>query len=640
MTADERGAVFALLDDCDATAARRSSRLYTGFMHERVCADAAQLDHVCEAVAADTRRGLHAVVLADYEFGRHLLDGDAQRSSTTQRGDATLRFLLFERCEKRSREEVDAWLVARDGGAAEPSVAGTANVRASVDPAQFGAAIDAIHAALRAGDSYQVNYTYRLGFDVFGSPTALYRRLRARQPVPYGALIALPDGNWVLSCSPELFIEKQGERLRARPMKGTAPRFDDPLADRRSAEFLGNDPKNRAENVMNVDLLRNDLSRVAQTGSVKVPALFSVEPYASVWQMTSTVHATLRSGMSFAGILRALFPCGSITGAPKHRTMQLIDELESTPRGLYTGAIGWLDAPCAGDHTNDATRPASFVNETGCGDFCLSVAIRTLTLNPAPQTGQLQGTMGVGAGIVLDSIAADEFAECQLKASFLTGAEPGFELFETMYATREEGVRYLTRHLARLSSSAAALGFRLDDLDAVHAQIAATCASLPAQTPHRMRLALSKNGAVQITAAVLTPLAEPTVGVLLGSDHAFSVTDANDPLLHHKTTRRAEFDRGWREAEAKGAFDTLFFNEQGELTEGGRSNIFVKLAGRWWTPPLASGVLPGVMRSVLLEATSGLQAAERVLTRTDLQNAEALMVCNALRGAVPARIVD
>jgi Anthranilate/para-aminobenzoate synthases component I len=181
---------------------------------------------------------------------------------------------LFDRCEKLSRDDVDAWLVERDGGATEASVAGTANVRASVDPKQFNDAIDAIHAALRAGDSYQVNYTYRLGFDVFGSPTALYRRLRVRQPVPYGALIALPGDTWVLSCSPELFIEKDGAMLRARPMKGTAPRSADPVADRHAAEFLANDPKNRAENVMIVDLLRNDLSRVAQTGSVHVPALF------------------------------------------------------------------------------------------------------------------------------------------------------------------------------------------------------------------------------------------------------------------------------------------------------------------------------------------------------------------------------
>jgi para-aminobenzoate synthetase / 4-amino-4-deoxychorismate lyase len=625
MTADERDAVFALLDDCDATAARRSSRLYTGFVHERVCADAAQLENVCETVAADTRCGLHAVVLADYEFGRHLLDGGLshQALKETQRGHATLRFLLFERCEKLSRDAVDAWLMARDGGTVEASVAGTANVRASVDPKQFNEAIDAIHAALRAGDSYQVNYTYRLGFDVFGSPTALYRRLRVRQPVPYGALIGLPGDEWVLSCSPELFIEKEGSLLRARPMKGTASRSEDPAADRGAADFLANDPKNRAENVMIVDLLRNDLSRVAQTGSVSVPALFSVEPYASVWQMTSTVHATLRAGTSFAEIMRALFPCGSITGAPKHRTMQLIEELESTPRGLYTGAIGWLDAT---------------TSENACGNFCLSVAIRTLTLTPTAQPGELQGKMGVGAGIVLDSVAAGEYAECQLKASFLTGAEPGFELFETMYATREEGVRHLSRHLARLSASAATLGFKLDDENDIRAQIAEKCAALPMQTPHRMRLALSKDGTLQITTAVLTPLTDSTVGVLLGLNHNLPATDANDPLLRHKTTRRAEYDRGWREAEAKGAFDTLFFNERGELTEGGRSNVFVKLAGRWWTPPLESGVLPGIMRGVLLEDTD-LRAAERVLTRVDVQNAEALLVCNALRGAVKARVL-
>jgi len=637
---DDRGAVFALLDDCGATAARRSSRLYTGFLHERVCADAAQLDAVCEAVCADLRRGLHAVVLADYEFGRQLVlkgaflspEGGVLRSSKTQRGDAALRFLLFEQCAKLSRDEADAWLVECDGGAAQPSVAGTADVRASIDPPQFEEAIGAIHGALRAGESYQVNFTYRLGFDTFGTPVGLYRRLRARQPVPYGALIALPGDHWVLSCSPELFVEKAGATLRARPMKGTAPRLpDDPVTDRGMAEFLANDPKNRAENVMIVDLLRNDLSRVAETGSVKVPALFSVEPYASVWQMTSTVEARLRAQTSFAEVLRALFPCGSITGAPKHRTMQLIDALESTPRGLYTGAIGWLDA--AAD-VSDAAGAA----RTVCGDFCLSVAIRTLTLEAAiAGTGGRRGSMGVGAGIVLDSVPADEYAECQLKASFLTDADPGFALFETMYATREDGVRHLDRHLARLSASAAWLGFRFDEAE-LRARIGAQRDALPAAMPHRVRLALARNGAVQIVAAPLTPLADPVVGVLLAPDHGFAATKASDTLLQHKTTCRAEYDRGWRSAEALGAFDTLFFNERGELTEGGRSNVFVQLEGRWWTPPLSSGVLPGVMRAVLLEDPA-LHAAERVLTRADVLNAQALQVCNALRGAVPARIV-
>jgi para-aminobenzoate synthetase/4-amino-4-deoxychorismate lyase len=688
---DDRGAVFALLDDCDATAARRSSRLYTQFVHERICSDAAQFDAVCEAVSGDLRRGLHAVVLGDFEFGRQLvlergvgasplripqgaaLPSCSQQSTQfdqTQRGDATLRFLLFEQCAKLSRDEADAWLMQRDGGAAQPSVAGTAGVRASVDPAQFEAAIGAIHDALRIGDSYQVNYTYRLGFDVFGTPAALYRRLRARQPVPYGALIALPGDRWVLSCSPELFVEKGGTTLRARPMKGTAPRTpDDPVADRQGAEFLANDPKNRAENVMIVDLLRNDLSRVAETGSVKVPALFSLEPYASVWQMTSTVEARLRARTSFADVLRALFPCGSITGAPKHRTMQLIETLESTPRGLYTGAIGWLDASWVGRSAVPVSAAASAATSAiadaadpsgtsatsatpdastapspstpahdACGDFCLSVAIRTLTLE-APATGEhtRHGSMGVGAGIVLDSVAADEYAECQLKARFLTEADPGFELFETMYATREAGVRHLARHLGRLAASAAWFGFRFDEA-ALRACIDAQCDSLQAETPHRVRLALDKSGAVQIGAALLTPLPDGEVGLLLAPDHGFAATEASDALLHHKTTRRADYDRGWRSAEALGAFDTLFFNERGELTEGGRSNVFVKLARRWWTPPLSSGVLPGVMRGVLLE-DKVLSAAERVLTREDVLNADALLVCNALRGAVPARLL-
>jgi para-aminobenzoate synthetase/4-amino-4-deoxychorismate lyase len=637
MVRNERDAVFALLDDCDSTTAHRSSRLYTGFAQERVCTEPAQLDQVCRAVAADTRNGLHAVVLGNYEFGRDLVLGNALRSShrdflrshPTQRGDATLRFLLFARCEKLSCDEVDAWLAKHDGGLDEPSIAGTGGVQESVDYAEFEQAIAEVHEALRAGDSYQVNYTYRLGFDVFGTPLALYRRLRAMQPVRYGALIALPDDRWVLSCSPELFVEKVGRTLRARPMKGTAPRSVNPVADRAAAEFLATDPKNRAENVMIVDLLRNDLSRVAETGSVVVPALFSVEPYASVWQMTSTIEARLRAGTSFVDVIRALFPCGSITGAPKHRTMQLIEALESTPRGLYTGAIGWLDAaPAAGT--------ADILDDT-CGDFCLSVAIRTLTLDAPESTGQRRGTMGIGAGIVLDSVAADEYAECRLKARFLTEADPGFQLFETMYATRESGARYLERHLARIGSSAAWLGFGFDEA-ALRGQIAEQCAQLAAGMPHRLRLALNKKGAVELIAAPLAPLRNGVVDVLLAPDHGYAATQAQDALLLHKTTHRAQYDRAWHEAESKGAFDMLFFNERGELTEGGRTTVFVKLDGQWWTPPLSSGVLPGVMRGVLL-ADPSMEARERVLLRPDVLRAEALILCNALRGAVPARLV-
>ena len=428
-------------------------------------------------------------------------------------------------------------------------------------------------------------------------------------------------------------------------MKGTTARGVSAEDDARARAFLSSDPKNRAENLMIVDLLRNDLSRVAKTGTVRVPALFSVEPYPSIWAMTSTIEADLREGTSFPDLLRALFPCGSITGAPKHRTMQPIDEIETTPRGLYTGTIGWIEPPSATAADSQAVR---------CGDFCLSVTIRTLTLDaPVAQGGTRRGTMGVGGGIVLDSVADDEYAECRLKAKFLTGADPGLQLFETMYATREAGVRHIERHLDRLGGSAAELGFLFDEA-AVRERLDAHCAGLPACVPHRVRLALNKAGRTEITGGPLgavTRLADTAgtspsnppdggapVGVLLASAHGFAPTCSNRFLLRHKSTSRAEYDRAWRLAEAQGGFDMLFFNEQGELTEGGRSNVFVKLDGRWYTPPLSAGLLPGVMRQVLLEDPA-MQASERTLTEADLLRAEALILCNALRGALPARLI-
>jgi para-aminobenzoate synthetase/4-amino-4-deoxychorismate lyase len=588
----QRGEVFALLDDCDSTAGRRSSRLYAGFVRERSCHEAAELDDVCASVRRDLHDGLHVVVLADYEFGRNL--------QLAQPGNAALRFLLFRECTFLSREEAEQWLAENDNGLADqPSVAGVANIESSVTPDAFEHAIAGVQEALQAGDSYQINYTFRLAFDVFGSAIGLYRRLRERQPVRYGALIAMPDGRDVLSCSPELFIEREGDLLRARPMKGTAPRSADP-------EWLRDDPKNRAENVMIVDMLRNDMARVAVTGSVRVPQLFTVEAYKLVWQMTSTVEARSRPRTSFADILRALLPCGSITGAPKHKTMQLIDALESTPRGIYTGAIGWLDAR---------------------DDFCLSVPIRTIEIEHG------RGRMGIGAGIVLDSVAADEFEECQLKAQFLTGSDPGFQLFETTFATKD-GIRHWGRHLARLASSAGWCGFPLDRT-ALQSLVDETCAGFEQDASYRLRIALAKSGEINVTSAPLAPLAEQTVSVLLASEYGFAPRSSNDPLLEHKTTSREDYDRAWREAETHGAFDMLFFNERGELTEGGRSNVFLKRDGRWKTPPLGARLLPGVMRGVLLEE---LEAEECALTLEDLNRAEALMICNALRGAVAARL--
>ncbi len=602
--------MFALLDDRDASAQRPSSRLYTGFVAEHRCTDPGDLDATWARVDVDIQRGLHAVLLADYEWGAALVLGGAGRPG------AALRVLTFNQLERLSREQVDAWLTAQDTAQGDAAACGVMNLQPSVGRADFLAAIARIHEAIRAGETYQVNYTYRLQGQAYGSPVGLYRALRRRQPVAYGALIALPEGGCVLSCSPELFLRQDGGVLTARPMKGTAPRIREPESDSETARLLAQDTKNRAENLMIVDLLRNDLGRVARTGSVTVPALFEIEPYATLFQMTSTVQAELRPEVTWPDLLRATFPCGSITGAPKHHTMELIKALETTPRGLYCGTIGWLEASRAGQ---------------SIGDFCLSVAIRTLTLGQE-QAGLRPLTLGIGAGIVLDSVAEDEHDECRLKARFLTGLEPGFELFETVLYQPPLGLMLLPQHLARLQRSAAALGFAFDR-DAAQQALDEACALLPSTGPSRVRLALAHGGRLAITHAPLAALPPGGVELLLADEPLPQYR----PLAAHKTTLRQHYDAGVRAAERVGAFDSLFFDTAGRLVEGGRSSVFVQLDGRWYTPPLADGVLPGVMRAQLL-ADPAWAASERSLTRADLRRAQALCVCNALRGALPARL--
>lgn len=617
---------FALLDDCGSMPARPTSRLHTGFVREHRCADPADLDATWAHVDADLRQGLHAVLLADYEWGARLQRAGHARLAADDA--SALRVLMFRECAMLSSDEVASWLEQLEASEANPpQPVGVMDLQPSIDELAFTEAIARIHDAIAAGETYQVNFTYRLQGQGYGSPVALYRRLRERQPVAYGALIALPQGNakagegdatHVLSCSPELFLRHDAGVLTARPMKGTAARADAPEGDSEIARQLSVDAKNRAENVMIVDLLRNDIGRVAQIGSVKVPTLFAIEPYATVFQMTSTVQARLRAGVGMPELLRAVFPCGSITGAPKHRTMEWIGELESTPRGLYCGAIGWIDAPAEG---------------AAIGDFCLSVAIRTLTLG-AQQKGLRPLRLGIGAGIVQDSIALDEFEECLLKARFLTALDPGFELFETMLATPGEGIRYLDRHLARLARSARVLGFRFDRDAAMQALREALPALAPGQ-PSRLRLALAHGGRIGITHSPLPPLPPGAVKLLIADQR---LPNAN-PLAAYKTTVRQHYDAGVRAAERAGAFDSLFFTEDGRLVEGGRSTVFARIDGRWWTPPVADGALPGVMRGVLIE-DSIWEATERSLYREDLQAAQRLVVCNALRGVLPAQLVQ
>ena len=404
----------------------------------------------------------------------------------------------------------------------------------------------------------------------------------------YGGFVG-DAASGIVSLSPELFFSRQGNTLVTRPMKGTAPLEEAP-------EILAQSAKNRAENLMIVDLLRNDLGRVAATGSVRVDELFALETYPTVRQMVSQVSAQV-PGQSFAALLRALFPCGSITGAPKIRAMQIINALEDQPRGLYTGTLGWLSPD---------------------GDCRLNVAIRTLEL----EAGQ-RGKMGVGSGIVSDSDAAEEWAECALKAAFLR-ADPGLRLIETL--RRENGVYPMWGgHLARLRRSAAALGFPLDEAAVVQA-----LAVQPMRGLWRVRLTLDHAGKIEVTSGALGAVPPTEKLAWLASETIV----ADDVLRRHKTTARTAYDAALAALPADGSvFDAVFLNERGEVAEGARSTVFVERDGVFLTPPLTSGALPGVLRAHLL--ASG-KAREAVLWPADL--AEGFWLGNALRGLQRVRL--
>ena len=602
-----------MLDDAATSQSTelKQSRLYTELVARIDCTDVSQLTSFFDDVQQKLSAGLAVVGLFNYELG-------AAIHNISERVDAApvlASALLFARCHHLSREEVDVWIaqqLAATQGAdfcLEPIVAGK-------DASEFRSAIDAIHRYIEAGDTYQVNLTFPLHLTVHGNPVALYAALRRQQPVPYGALMVLPDGQSVLSLSPELFVSHADGRLLAKPMKGTLE-ADVDHHDTDRATALAASTKNRAENLMIVDLLRNDLGRIAQTGTVKVPALFEVERFGHVWQMTSTIEAECRTDVTLADIFSAIYPCGSITGAPKRRTMQILRELETEARGLYTGAIGWFDPP-------KADRILS--------DFMLSVPIRTLMLDAPTGNDVRQGVMRVGAGIVYDSDADSEYAESLLKARFLTGLSSQFSLIETLQAHRTFGARNLNLHLQRLSVSARHFGF-LCDPEQIAAQVNAVCAGLASDGLYRMRLLLNTDGTVDIRTALMSNASPSPVRLLL----AKQPMQSQDVFLRHKTTLRRRYDLAWQTAEKNGAFDTLFVNEKSQVTEGGRSNLFVCLDGHWLTPPLSEGVLPGIMRGLLLNDPS-MNAREAVLTLEDLRVAERIMVCSSLRGSLPATV--
>jgi para-aminobenzoate synthetase/4-amino-4-deoxychorismate lyase len=584
------GGYFALFDDDDGyalllTDSRRGYQL-------EVAADPKPLFTMLEAAAA---AGEWVALAADYALGASF-EPAVLRSPP---GRPVLRAWVFAQGQRLDARAVGAFLAERLAALPEHRrLAGIADLTSAVDAARHASQVREICRWIANGDCYQVNLTFPLTFRVYGDPLALYARLRERQPVRYGGYIDTAE-EAILSFSPELFFERRGSRVLTRPMKGTAARGATPQDDAAQRAGLLASAKERAENVMIVDLLRNDLGRLAQPGQVRVDALFETEAYPTLWQMVSTVAAEL-PGTGLADLFGALFPCGSITGAPKISAMQKIAELEPTPRGLYTGALGWL-APG--------------------GDCRFNVAIRTVEL----AAGQ-RGKLGVGSGIVADADPAREYAECLLKASFLSSFDPGFELFETL---RLENGAYPLRslHLERLQASARTLGFACD-MSTISWLLAGEAARWPTGVL-RVRLSLTHAGSCRVVASPLDedPVREWRVTI------ADTTLAADDYLLRHKTTARARNDRALAALAARPeVFDVIFLNDRGEVCEGARSNIFVERDGVLLTPPLLCGLLPGVLRRKLLE--SG-RAEERVLRLDDLRRGAAVYVGNALRGLIP-----
>lgn len=582
---------FALLEDARADGA--AARL---FAQPIDCIEARSHDAVegaLERLAQAHADGLHAAGFLSYESGLSLEGRLAPLRRTLGTEEPPLLwFGLFDRMERVAADAVPAMLPDPAGGWADAPVP-------RITQSSYEKAFEKAQKFIATGDIYQTNLTFGCDVKLAGHPLAVYARLRAASLAGYGGVI-WTGAHWLLSLSPELFFSHADGRITARPMKGTAARQSDPKADREVREALHEDPKQQAENLMIVDLLRNDLSRVTATGTVSVPSLFHVESYPTVHQMSSTVTGDLAADHSVFDLIRAIYPCGSITGAPKIRAMEIIDFLEQAPRGPYTGSIGWIDLQ---------------------GDAAFNVAIRTLVL----EDGANSATLGLGSGIVADSRAGDEWRECLDKGAFVTRGQAPFDLIETMRCDPVEGIELLEAHLARMKASARSLGFAFDR----HAvRNALQAAIFRVKTPSKIRLLLSKSGRLATEIRSLPETVDEPVSVSMVRREAI----AEDFRLRHKTTARSLYDAVRTGQES---FETLLEDRDGFLTEGCFTNLFVERDGQFLTPPLSRGLLPGILRESLIEDA---RAVEKDLTRNDLS--DGFYVGNSVRGLIRARLVQ
>ncbi|MCF8471439.1 MAG: aminodeoxychorismate synthase component I [Sphingomonadaceae bacterium] len=575
---------FVLLDDA-RTHGASPARLYKNPVEVLTAHDGDELSALLVSLRQARQDGLHAAGFFGYEAGAHLLPGLTPAPSGLRAW-----FGLFNNFSTIDAGSVTSLLP-------DPAGVWMSELRPGISRDDYSQAFARVQEYIRAGDIYQANLTFPLTADYSGDPLALYAALRGRARAGYGGVIWTGQ-TYYLSFSPELFFALKDQRITTKPMKGTAPRLTDPVEDAQAAEHLRMDPKQRAENLMIVDLLRNDLSRVCIAGSVKVPELFHVESYPTVHQMTSTVTGVLADAHDAIDVIQALFPCGSITGAPKIRAMQVVDEVEATPRGLYCGSIGRID---------------------NNGDAAFNVAIRTFTACEVTQSLSL----GLGSGVVADSVEGDEWAECLAKGDFAKLKNPGFDLIETIRFEPATGILRLDKHLERMKSSAAYFGFEFDWHE-LHNRLQASICNLKRLS--RIRLMVSQHGAQAIEIWPLEDVTEWRVGVVP------LPVDAGDFRLRHKISDRAFYDdarRGRPDCD-----EVVFVGRDGLLTEGSITALFVECDGQFLTPRLETGLLPSILRRELIEAGKAKEADLRIEDLSD-----GFWVGNSLRGLIRANRV-
>jgi para-aminobenzoate synthetase / 4-amino-4-deoxychorismate lyase len=480
-----------------------------------------------------------------------------------------------------------------------------AGIKPDISEKDYIESIKKIKKYIELGHTYQVNRTFKLNFSFNGSLDDLYLSLRRKQGVAYSAYLKFQNET-ILSFSPELFFQKEKSCITVKPMKGTMNRGRFLAEDESNADLLFNCPKNRSENIMILDLLRNDLGRISDTGTVFTKRFFETEKYESLWQMTSTAQGRVKNKTSLLNIFKSLFPSGSVTGAPKIRTMEIIDELEASPRRVYTGAIGFLTPEM---------------------NSVFNVAIRTLRIN----TDKSKGEMGVGSGIVYDSDPKKEYEECLLKARFMSEKPEIFSLIETMLWSPSQGYGLIDLHLGRLKKSAEYFNYRYSKSHVLKA-LDNLSKGFDMKQEKRIRLLLDKDGNIELTCQ---PLQKESGSNLITVSS--KRTDPADKWLYFKTTNRLLYDSEYKKYKEKGFFDVVFKNKKNQITEGAISNIFIRKGGVYYTPPIECGVLDGVYRRHMLTEEK-LKIQEKILYYEDLLAADCIMLSNAVRGLVEVRL--